>query len=318
LNGIRGKGPPWTVARIGWTDLPPRVRVGIEKVLGAAVISAESQPGGLSPGTADRVRTADGARAFVKAVSADVNADSAQMHRRESLITAALPNSVPAPRLLGCYDDGQWVALILEDVEGRQPATPWLRDDLDLVSATLHEMAQASTPAPLAGLASAAQVLGESLAGWQRLRDDPSPDLSPWTAARIDQFCTDADRARNALYGQTLVHLSVRSDNLLIDRDRKVTLVDWPRACTGPAWLDSLLLLINVRLFGGHDTQPMLADLAARVRADPADLTVVLVALAGFFLDGARRPAPPALPTVRSFQRAQGNAVLSWLQELGN
>jgi hypothetical protein len=112
-----------TGVRIGWADLPGKVRSAIEDLLGSPVVEAVSQPGGFSPGTADRVRTAAGTRAFVKAVSMAQNPGSVEFHRREAAVTARLPAEAAAPRLLGTYDDGEWVALVLEDVPGR-PRTP--------------------------------------------------------------------------------------------------------------------------------------------------------------------------------------------------
>ena len=47
------------------------------------------------------------------------------MHRREAVISAALPASPRFPRLLATYDDGHWVALAFEAVEGRPPHHPW-------------------------------------------------------------------------------------------------------------------------------------------------------------------------------------------------
>ena len=55
--------------RIGWADLPERVRDEVQAIIGGEVVSAVSQSGGFSPGTADRVVTTNGRRAFVKAVS---------------------------------------------------------------------------------------------------------------------------------------------------------------------------------------------------------------------------------------------------------
>lgn len=52
--------------------------------MGAPVVSAVSQASGYSPGSADRLRLADGRRVFVKAVSAEVNPDSIAIHRREA------------------------------------------------------------------------------------------------------------------------------------------------------------------------------------------------------------------------------------------
>jgi hypothetical protein len=81
-----------------------------------------------------------------------------------------------------------------------------------------------------------------------------------------------------------------------------------------PAWLDTLLLLVNVNFYGGHDPDALLHDLPATAGVDPQVVTGVLAGLAAFFLDTARQPAPPGLPTIRAFQSDQGRATLTWLR----
>jgi aminoglycoside phosphotransferase (APT) family kinase protein len=301
--------------RIGWLDLPAEVRGAVEAILGGEVVDAVSQPGGFSPGTADRVRTAAGARAFVKAVSPAQNEVSPRLHRREAQVTAALPSTAPAPSLLGYHDDGTWVALVLQDIEGQHPATPWVRHELESVLATLEDFALVATPSPIADIPTAAKSFGHDFAGWHRVAANPPADLRPWAAQHLGDLCALADRSVAALSGATLVHGDLRADNLLLSQDGSVTLVDWPWACRGPAWLDRVLLLINVLLHGGHDAGAIVNRCAASAKADPADLVAVLAAAAGFFIDAARQPAPAGLPTVRDFQRAQGEAVLAWLQD---
>src|SRR5262245_12799737 len=203
--------------RIGWDDLPTRVRQAVTDILGSEVVEAVSQSGGFSPGTADRVRTADGRRAFVKAVSPAQNEQAVGFHRREARITAALPAHAPTPTLLDTYDDGDWIALVLTDVEGRHPATPWRDDELTNVRAALDALATTLTPAPV-DVPSAAQNLREDLAGWHRLRDDPpAAGLDDWTAAHLDDLCRQAERGLAALTGDTLTHTDIRADNLLVD-----------------------------------------------------------------------------------------------------
>src|SRR4051794_29423576 len=107
-------GPAAGGVRVPYDGLPGAVRAWVETVLGSPVLAAETQSGGFSPGVAARVRCADGTRAFVKAVSGETNADSPPLHRREVAVTAALPPQAPAPKLLASYDDGTWVALLLE------------------------------------------------------------------------------------------------------------------------------------------------------------------------------------------------------------
>ncbi|HEX6360285.1 aminoglycoside phosphotransferase family protein [Actinophytocola sp.] len=292
--------------RIGWGDLPARVRHAVTDTLGGEVVDAVSQSGGFSPGTADRVRTARGRRAFVKAVSPAQNEHSPNMLRRESQVTAALPPEAPTPAVLGTYDDGDWVALVLTDVEGRHPDTPWRPDQLASVLAALDELTRIPPPA---GTPTARDYLESDFTGWHRIRADPPSTLDGWTAANLDDLCRLAERGIVALAGDTLVHADIRADNLLIDPHGTVTVVDWPHACRGPAWLDTLMLLFNVRLHGGRP------DLVT-VEADRGDLVGVLAGLGGFFADAARHPPPVGLPSLREFQQAQADVVVSWLREI--
>jgi aminoglycoside phosphotransferase (APT) family kinase protein len=295
--------------RIGWGDLPERVRHAVAEIVGGEVVEAVSQTGGFSPGTADRIRTADGRRAFVKAVSQAQNEQSPGFHRQEARVTAALPPDAPTPALLGAYDDGDWVALVLTDVDGRHPETPWRPDELAHVRTALDDLARTLTPSPIEDVPTARDHLEEEFAGWHRLRADPPATLDDWIADHLDDLCRHAEHGHIALAGNTLAHTDIRADNLLIDRQGTVTVVDWPWACRGPAWLDTLLLLINVRLYGGHP------DLGT-IDAGRADLIGVLAGFGGFFADAARLPPPPGLPSLRAFQQAQADVVVSWLREL--
>lgn len=304
-----------TKTRIGWADLPAHVRTAVEEILGDRVVAAASQSGGYSPGTADRVRTAGGRRAFVKAVSPALNDRSPGLHRAEARIAAQLPPHTPAPRLLSSHDDGDWVALVFDDVDGRHPATPWVAAELEAVLSTLATMAAALTPAPIAAAPTAAESLAYDFGGWRRIAADPPADLDPWARAHLAELAAATDEGLAALAGDTLCHLDVRADNLLIRPDGAVRVVDWPWACRGPAWLDAVLLLVNVRLYGGHDTEALLRRFPLTADVPPAALTGVLAGLAGFFLDAARQPPPVGIPTVRTFQRSQAAALLPWLAE---
>lgn len=297
--------------RIGWRDLPDTVRRGVQDILGGQVAEAVSQPGGFSPGTADRIRTADGRRAFVKAVSPAQNEHSPVLHRREGRITAALPPVPMVPRLLGVFDDGYWVALVLEDIAGCHPATPWAAGQIAVVARTLRALAAELTPCPVPDLPAAAESFANDFAGWRRICDDPPGTLDPWAAAHLELLCELADGGLAALAGDTVVHSDIRADNLLIQPDGTVAVVDWPWACRGPAWLDTLLLAANVRLHGGHDTDALLD---AHTAADSAQLTAVIAGLAGYFTDAARLPPQPGLPTVRALQRDYARALLPWLR----
>ncbi|GIJ78605.1 Phosphotransferase enzyme family protein [Micromonospora phaseoli] len=159
-----------------------------------------------------------------------------------------------------------------------------------------------------------AELLAGDFTSWRRVADDPPADLAPWARAHLDELCAWADRGLAMLTGDTLCHVDVRADNLLIDATGGVTVVDWPWAARGPAWLDTAMLLLDVRLHGGHDTEALLRRLPLTA-ADPDAVTGLYAGLAGFFTDRARRPPPPGIRTLRAFQRAQSDALLSWLAE---
>jgi hypothetical protein len=295
--------------RIGWLDLPEHVRAAVEAILGVPVTAAQTQAGGFSPGTADRVVTAGGGRAFVKAVGAGLNTQSVKMARAEAHITAALPAAAPTPKLIGSFDDGEWVALVLEDVDGRHPRTPWVLAELDAAVRALRKLAQTLTPSPVPDAPRAAGTLGHDFAGWANVAADPPPDLDPWTTAHLDRLQAASARGLAAIdTGDTLTHCDIRADNLLVRPDGEIIFVDWPWGAVGPDWLDTILLAINVIVYGGNPDRLLRG-------IDPDIAINVITGFAGFFTHMGRLPPPPSLPTVRAFQRAQGNALVPWLRD---
>jgi aminoglycoside phosphotransferase (APT) family kinase protein len=304
--------PPAQGARIPWEAVPTGVRDAVESALGARITRAITRPGGFSPGVAARLRLEDGRRAFVKAVGSEPNPDSSGLHRDEARVTAALPPETPAPKLLFAHDDGDWVALVFEDVDGEEPELPWRRADLDRVLDALTDLSVALTPAPLEA-ETVAERFGEMLQGWRRLVAEPPADIDPWVAERLALFAKLEAEWEEASTGETLLHADVRADNVLLTPDR-VVFVDWPHASLGAAWVDLVAFLPSVAMQGGpkpwelFDHHPVTRD-APREHVD-----AVVAAIAGFFVQRSALPPPPGLPTLREFQRAQGVEALAWLR----
>ena len=299
--------------RIPWEALPASVRDAVETGLGAKVAGATTQPGGMSPGVAARLELADGQRAFVKAVGSEPNPYSPGMHRREAEVAAALPAEAPAPRLLFAHDDGNWVALVFEDVEGHEPAVPWRPDELERVLAALTDLAEALTPAPVAA-PTAADYLAELFGGWSQLAQQGGAEgVDPWATARLDELARLEAGWAEASIGETLLHADVRSDNVLLTEER-VVFVDWPHACLGAAWLDLAGFLPSLAMQGGprpwevFEAHPLGRN-APRERVLP-----LIAAFAGFFVQRSTLPPPPGLATLREFQRAQSVEALAWLR----
>jgi aminoglycoside phosphotransferase (APT) family kinase protein len=309
--------PPAEGVRLPYEHLPARVRAWVEDVLGEGVGEAVTQPGGFTPGVAARVVGVNGRRAFVKAVSTETNVDSPGMHRQEARVTAALPAAAPAPRLLASYDDGTWVGLVLEDIEGRQPRLPWRVEDLTRVVAALDELFDDLTPCPLADAAEVGEAWRPQFTQWRDAAATGAPPtgLDPWAVRHLDRLAGLEGQWEEAARGDTLLHLDLRADNMLIGEDR-VWLVDWPWAARGNPAFDLLGFCPSVAMQGGPPPAETFAMSAYGRRADPEVVRVLVATIAGYFAVTALMPPPPGLPTVRAFQAAQGEVALRWLAEL--
>lgn len=109
------------------------------------------------------------------------------------------------------------------------------------------------------------------------------------------------------------MNFDVRRDNLIVGPGGEVSVVDWPWACRGAAWIDALLFLPSLAMQGGPAPEEALARSATLGAADAYAVDAVLAAVAGYFTHHAMQPPPPALPTLRAFQAAQGEAARTWL-----
>ncbi|NUW40734.1 aminoglycoside phosphotransferase family protein [Nonomuraea rhodomycinica] len=297
--------PPPTGSRIPWEQVHPTARAGVEDFLGGPVTEAVTQETGFSPAAAVRLRTAGGRRAFVKAVGPEPNPESVRIYRAEAVIAAALPASVPAPRLLTTFEAEGWVVLVFEDIEGRHPAMPWRRDELDLVLAAVERMSAALTPAPVTA-PPVAELFADSFRGWRRLVDEDVTGLDPWALRHLDRLAELESGWGEAAAGDTLLHSDLRADNILLAGDQ-VYVVDWPWACVGASWFDRVCMLPSVGMQGGPMPHELVTD------PDPA-ITAAVAAITGYLVRQGRRPDPPGLPTLRAFQRAQGTVALDWLR----
>lgn len=312
-----GAGPAAGV-HLPWAKVPAPVRDWAAGV-GAGAGRRRGPPagrdlrGGFSPGATCVLEWPDRSL-FVKAVGPELNPDAPALHRREALVAAALPRSRRVPLLLDVYDDGDWVALAFEAIEGRPPRHPWVASELDAVADALGTMHAELTPSPVPSLDALAVFARRLFGGWGALASLGAPaGLDPWAAIHLDQLAELESGWPEACAGATLVHGDVRSDNVLLSRSG-VVFVDWPHAAVGNAAFDVVAWAPSVVLEGGPQPEDVLERVASARSADPEALTVLLAAVSGFFVSHSLKPDPPGLPTVRAFQAAQGAVALQWLR----
>lgn len=293
--------------RIRYAEVPAAVRAWVEAALGSAVATTAEQSGGMSPGCATRLVTTDGRTAFVKAVGATLNDRTPALFRREIEVLRSLAALPPVPyrvSLLEAHDDGDWVALLLTDVDGRPPdlADPAGADAVavrDLVERQAREL----TPSPIDPALHRLRRLPEMAATWQArwadLAGAPDAILPRWLAGRIRELYRRVATVPERLATETLCHWDVREDNLLIRPDGAPVIVDWGMACLGPAWGDAFMLAL-----AWVDT-PAFDELMAAQPVDAGLVTDLLLTFAGSQAWRGAEPAPPGLPTLPAFCRTE-------------
>ncbi|MBA3780279.1 MAG: phosphotransferase [Nocardioides sp.] len=228
--------------RAPYAAMPERVRAWVDETLGSPVVEAAEQTGGMSPGCATRLVCADGSRAFVKAVGPELNPDTPTLFRRERAVLEMLGRHELWAQLLAAYDDGDWVALLLEDVEGTPPD---LDDDatmsrlLSETDALTQELGRRDVPNdPLIDtLASRFRIWADALDDVDRI---PGLLVPGWVREAAPELAVSV-RALADGQMDRLVHWDIRNDNLLQRPDGSLVFVDWGGAHLGPPWADPLL-----------------------------------------------------------------------------
>jgi hypothetical protein len=277
--------------------MKPETIVRAERLLGGEAVSWEPVAyRGWSRAEHWTMEFRDGSRAFAKVASIPPHPG---WLRREREVLAGLPAPF-APRLLG-FDDGEAPLLVLEDLsEGAYWPPPWRPGDVELVLATLEEVAATR----MSGL----EPFDKHWGGWLGIADDPQAFLSLGVAslAWLDRNLAPLVEAEEAapVEGDALLHCDVRSDNLCL-RGGRAVLVDWNFAQVGNPALDVAIWLPSLALEGGPAPAQVAPDL-------PAGLVAMM---AGFFAGEAGLPPPEGAPRVRGFQLAQLRVALPWACE---
>lgn len=302
--------------RAPWAAVPSDVLAALGRELGGALTPGPLAAGGFSPGPAGPCALPDGSRVFVKACGSALNPSTPGMIRREAAVLATLPADAPAPRVLALVDDGDWVALAVEHVAGASPQAPLAADAVARTLALVTRLAATALPADT-DLPLAFAHDHDTLWAWRALAGDGAlaDRLDPWSRRHLDALVALEAGWPEATEGAALVHGDLRTDNVVLSPDGGGVIVDWPSAGVGPPWLDLVGLLPSFHLDGAPPPGQVF-DAHAVGRAAPADrVDCFVAALAGYFTRQALLPPPPGLPTLRSFQAAQGVVTRGWLAE---
>lgn len=322
--------------RLTWLELPAHIQAWVEAQLGGRVLSAVSQTGGFSLGTADRLTAENGARGFLKAVSKQVQQRTVQIHASEAAVLTLLSQDLPVAHLLDVFEDDQWIALLLEDIAGAHLGSPASIDELKRVFLAFDTISGFKVPRT-ATLETLEESITAELALWSKLAEQARErelvdekyehiaDLElrqqllkqlPFArehAVRFSRFVDEHLLTR--LAGSCLVHTDVRADNILMGAE-KTTIVDWAWACLGNSALDPALVLFDALVGGSEVSVDEARACSALLRGESREFTLaVIVSMTGYNLYAAQLPASSetsaSLPLVRSRAAAAGLQILA-------
>lgn len=251
------------------------MRHELEHRLGSAIHHFDERQGGFSHGVLGVATLHTGEQVFIKSVHTD--AANARDYRTETTVAHALPQAIPTPRLRFACEKADWLLLCFDLAPGALPHQPWLPAELSAALDTLTVCARELPPAPIPGLPTLAQQMAGRCETWRALEHHGThgpltiDDLGPWERRNLTRLAATEAVWTDLVVGDTLLHFDPRYDNILISPDGTARLVDWGRACTGPAWADPVCLLLQSDL-GDLDPEPILADHPTGRNAHPDHL----------------------------------------------
>ncbi len=296
-----------------WTAIPEHVRDWVADELGSPVAVAADQVGGMSPGCATRLVCQDGTRAFVKAVGLDLNPRTPVLFRREITALSLIGSHTLWADLQASYDDGDWVAILLEDVEGTHPdldddaTMDTLLRETDRLGQVLAERVP-DPPAPDAdaGLGDLRQGFHEWADSVARADEIPGDLLPDWI--RRDTGTWEPLVRALADEDVRLVHWDIRNDNLLERPTGELVFLDWGAAAIGPGWLDPLLARLE-RVESPWFDESVASSPALAAAGDTA-VDAWLVGFATFLAWRAHTAVDVNLPTLNDFRISESRRML--------
>jgi hypothetical protein len=312
-----------------WAAVPSSVKDAVEQLLDSRVRRAVRIYGGYAPSATFVLTLDSGPRAFLKATF-PTPADSGihwvlkeEERVYENLMSVITPW---APGYLGSVRAEGWHGLLMEAVVGekmppwtgtkaRRAARSYAEFHATTIGRALPEWLPTRQHAELAGywraIASdpAARDRLAALAGEER------SGASRWLTSNASRLAAESEALSQLDSTRALLHFDTRSDNVRL-QGNLLRIFDWPFACVGPPEFDLAAFAQSVTSEGGPESEQIVAWYSEVRSADPRMLAASVVALSGYFADRAPQASPLGLPRLRSVQRSQLKASLSWAVRL--
>ncbi len=202
--------------RMPYAELPGLVRAFVEAELGAAVVEVVPRTGGMSPAVAATVRAANGRTAFVKAVGSEIHPETPAHFRHERAVLQTLPPAPYRAGLQAAYDDGDWVALLLDDVDGRHPDWDDASDRAAVLEVVHQQSHELTPPLPHLPTVSNREGLQKHLARADAAAEVELAALPAWARSDLGALLDLAGLTLEHHRDESFCHWDIRHDNILI------------------------------------------------------------------------------------------------------
>ncbi|MCL6443043.1 MAG: aminoglycoside phosphotransferase family protein [Alicyclobacillus sp.] len=315
-----------------WRDVPATLRKQIEDRMGARIRHAVRVFGGYGPSATFRIFFDNGQTVFAKGAGNTSNAHNWEVVPKEAFVYENIEAIEGlAPKYFGAVAVEGWHLLLLEDLRDVKRVPPW---SSDLAERAIRDIAGFH----LRALAEADKLeimpAGSLVDSWKSVRDHDAASFlnlfglnraaaEEWLDEAIDALDAAASRLMDPGQPWGLIHIDIRSDNLIFRRDGRLVLFDWPLTARGPLIGDIAFFLPSIRAEGGPDPSALMR-LYRQTMAEngitipDGAVQAAAAATAGYFASRAGRPPVEGLPRLRQVQLLQLRAALPWAAaELG-
>jgi thiamine kinase-like enzyme len=175
------------------------------------------------------------------------------------------------------------------------------------------------TPSPISGLPTLAEQMAGRCETWRKLERTgvwgavTFDSVGEWERVHLSRLASVEAMWTDLAFGDTLLHFDLRFDNILISPGGTAHVIDWGRACIGPAWGDLVCLLLQSHL-GDLDPEGIFSGHLVGEAAEPEQVDAFLVALASYWTYTASLPGLAHAPHLRERREYSRRATIGWLQ----
>ncbi|HAX91437.1 MAG TPA: hypothetical protein DCY07_04420 [Rhodospirillaceae bacterium] len=321
-----------------WDELHVVVRQDISAALKSEILSAEPTGDGYSPKPSFFLTLADGRELFIKGERPDATARSQHLFALEVLGNKELRALAPfRPRFITDIKTQGWHFLVHEKIQNAIHPMPWTSEKLTALFQAfcgVYSCFSSRSDAPSwveEAKASKEGGIGDLYRGvsvWENLNlpdTDPAKrfykeklfaaftnpeDAAAWFTLALPSLMAHEQRTGDIKSFSNLLHLDLRQDNLLFQKNEKAGLrayvLDWGHLYWGPVVIDIVRLIKNIYSEGGPNPQETLSLFSTTTGIDfpKDDVRVGLSAITGQM----------ALSLVEEFTHEE--ARCNWVQRL--